>query len=187
MSGGGFFAFHDAGNKGFFGGDRSVIFVIVESCGVQAADFATAGYEPHPIAFDHRCTADALQRPVVYSAGDQFFAAVLPQEFACFFVERQQAPQVHIARVAFQVPRSVVGANKDAATGDHWVAIGLATQSGEPVDVDSFAFVPFARASIKLADVPTDRQACCCRRRCFARVFHPTEANLRQRLRCLLA
>ena len=69
----------------------AVVLAVVETFGVEAANFAATGDEPQPVAFDERRTADALQRPIVNAAGRQLLAAMLPEEFAVLRVEAQQA------------------------------------------------------------------------------------------------
>ena len=61
---------------------RSVVLAVVEAFGIETANFTAAGDELQPVAFDERRTADALQRPIVYAASRQLFAAMLPEELA---------------------------------------------------------------------------------------------------------
>jgi hypothetical protein len=78
---------HDCCNRDHFVGDWSIIFVVVKAGRIETANFPTTGDEPHSIAFYQRGTANSLQRPIVDTAGDQFFTAVLPQKLAGLFVE----------------------------------------------------------------------------------------------------
>ena len=58
----------------------AVVLAVVETFGVEAADFAAAGDEPEPVALDQRRGADALLRPVVDAAGRQLLAASAARE-----------------------------------------------------------------------------------------------------------
>ena len=97
----------------------------MEAFGVEACNLAAAGHIPKPISVDHRCTADALIRPVVDTSRGKLFAAVLPKELAVFIVEANENTQIHGGWVPLDITRAVVGANIGLAIGNHWIAIGF--------------------------------------------------------------
>ena len=61
----------------------------METLGVEAANLAAARDEPQPFLFHERRAANAFERPIVYAASRQLFAAVLPEKLAVLFIERQ--------------------------------------------------------------------------------------------------
>ena len=77
---------------------------------------------------------------------------MLPEKFADF-LEAKQAAEVDVARVTFQMPRAVVGANVNFAIGDSRIAISLRTQFGRPFDVGSVVDVPFDRDILAVGGV----------------------------------
>jgi hypothetical protein len=56
---------------------------------VETTYFAAVCDKPKAISFHQWCAADSLEWPIMHTAGDQLFAAVLPQKFASLFIERQ--------------------------------------------------------------------------------------------------
>ena len=116
-------------------GEWTIILTIMEAFGVEACNLAAAGHIPKPISVDHRCTADALIRPVVDTSRGKLFAAVLPKELAVFIVEANENTQIHGGWVPLDITRAVVGANIGLAIGNHWIAIGFRTQRHGPTDV----------------------------------------------------
>ena len=69
------------------GGERPVVLAVTEALGVEALHLAAAGDVPQPVALHERCTADALQGPVVHAAGGQLLAGILPEERSVLAVE----------------------------------------------------------------------------------------------------
>ena len=129
----------------------------MESLRVEAHHFAATGHVPQPVPLDQRRAADALERPVVGTAGRQLFAGVLPQERPIRFLETEQAPEIHRRGIPFQVPGAVVGAHPDAAAGYHRVPVGLASQSSNPFDIPRSVRNPLPRLPVEIADLPLGR------------------------------
>ncbi len=154
---------HDFGDKGGLVFHVSVVFIIVKALGVQAANFASAGHEPEPIALHQRRATNALQRPIMHATGDQFFAAVLPQKVTRLFIEGQQAPQVDFRRISGQVSGAVVRADENTAVGDNRIAVSLAAELGVPANVFCFTVVPVSGTTIEFSDVPFEWQVFCAR------------------------
>src|SRR5205085_10555465 len=113
----------------------AIVFAVIKAFDVEAADFAAAGYKPHPIAFHQRRAEDALQRPIMNAAGGKLLARVLPEKFPIGLVEANQHAQIDVAWITLEVAITVVGAQPDLARSDDRVAIGLAAERADPLDV----------------------------------------------------
>jgi hypothetical protein len=135
----------------------TVVPVVVESVRVQTDDLTATGDVPQPPAFDEGRAADTLQRPIVDSPCRQLFARRLPQERTVLFVEAEQAAQVHVGRIPFQVSGTVVGPHVDAPIGDHGVSVRLAADPRDPLDIVGPLSQPLAGPPVELADLPLDR------------------------------
>ena len=83
---------------------------------------------------------------------------MLPFEISRRLVKCQQTSQVNLGGVSLQVTCTVVGTDKDLFARNDRVAISLAAQVCEPLDVLGFGFVPSSRAAIKFSDMPILRQ-----------------------------
>ena len=134
-------------------------------------------------AFDQWRATDSLQRPVVDATGDQLFAAVLPKEFAVFFIEGDQATQVDLGRrITFEVSGSVVRADKNACRPRRRGCHRFGCRGWHTTRCSSPSLLSHSPApSIKLADVPlfaADRSTS--GRVVTSGVCRPTAANLCQ-------
>ena len=123
--------------------EGAIVLVVVKAFGIEAGDFTAAGDEPQPVAFDQRRAANALQRPIVYAAGRQLLAGMLPQKLPVGFVEAEQAAQVDFRRIPLQIAGAVVRADIDFTVGDHRIAVALRSEQRDPFDVLARTRYPF--------------------------------------------
>ena len=113
----------------------AVVFPVMESFGVEANNFASAGDVPQTVSVDERGSANALIRPIVDSTGGEFFAAVLPKEFSIGIIETKEHAQVDGCRVTLDVSGTIIRTDIDLAVGNDWVSVSLRTEGHRPADV----------------------------------------------------
>ena len=136
-----------------------IILAIIVPLGIKTDHFTAAAHKPEAIALDQRCTADALQRPVMDTTGGQLLAGMLPEKFPCRLVEANQTAEVNTRSVSLDVARTVIGTNEHATTGNNGITVGLATAACCPLDIQSRTGIPFTRLTIKITNLPFDRNS----------------------------
>ncbi len=79
---------------------------------------------------------------------------MLPEELTGVFFETDQAAQVHVSRIPINPASTVVGADVNLTVGHDRVAVGLRTESRNPVDVLARTLDPLAGLVVELPDIP---------------------------------
>ena len=135
---------------------RPVVLAVVETIGIETCHLAAVGHQVEPIAFDQRCAADALTGPVDRPARLELLARELPSEAAVALAEAEQAAEIDVGRIAWQVPGAVVGGAIDPAAGDYRGAVAARSQPCDPKDVFGRVVLPSPGLVIEAAHVPLD-------------------------------
>ena len=129
---------------------------VAEPLGIEADDFTTVGDNPETITLDQRRTADTLFRVVDVSPHFELFGRMLPEKLPIRLTEGQEAPEVDVVRIAFQISGAVVGGAEHLAAGDHGATVALAAEFGHPLDMLGRLALPLAGSEVETAHVPFD-------------------------------
>src|SRR5262249_24382660 len=98
--------------------------------------------------------ANALQRPIMNAASGKLLAGMLPEKPPIGLVEADQHAQSDIAWIALQVSVAVVCSQPDLARRDNRVAIGLAAERADPLNVLGARRLPVTRLAIEITRRP---------------------------------
>ena len=93
------------------------------------------------------------------TTGGQLLAGMLPEKFPCRLVKANQAAQVNARSVSLEIARTVIGANEHATTGNNGITVGLAANACGPLDIQSRTGIPFTRLTVKITNLPFDRNS----------------------------
>ena len=88
--------------------ERTVVFVVVKSFGIETHDFTPAGDKPQSLAVDIGRVANSLIGPVVNAAGRQLRAGMLPEQFPGRLVETEQATQIDRSGIPLQISGTII-------------------------------------------------------------------------------
>src|SRR5438105_11098218 len=84
---------------------------------------------------------------------------MLPEKFPIGLVQANQDAQIDVAWIPLQITVAIVRAEPDLARRNDCVAVGLAAERADPLDVLGFRRLPLARLAIEIAGSPFGHNA----------------------------